>query len=37
MAAKAVMDQKYIIASSDLREAEVIFAEVYAATSQSLR
>src|SRR5215207_1527088 len=33
MAAKAVMDQKYIVASSDLREAEVIFAEAYPATS----
>jgi hypothetical protein len=31
------MDQKYIIASSDLGEAEVIFAEVYPATNQSLR
>ena len=31
------MDQKYIIASSDLREAEVIFAEAYPATNQSLR
>jgi hypothetical protein len=37
MAAEAVMDQKCITASSDLREAGVIFAEVYSATAQSLR
>jgi hypothetical protein len=31
------MDQKYIITSSDLREAEVNFAEAYPATDKSLR
>jgi hypothetical protein len=31
------MDQKCIIASSDLGEAEVIFAEAYSATDESLR